>query len=89
MNRIGASRLQHIAHILQVPVAFFFEDVLADEPTQKPTRKTAPRADINEFMATKDGLALAKAFMKISNVNVRQQIAGLVNDLGQSREAAD
>ena len=24
-NRIGASRLQHISHILQVPVAFFFE----------------------------------------------------------------
>src|SRR6516162_11619641 len=25
MNRIGASRLQQISHILQVPVAFFFE----------------------------------------------------------------
>ena len=25
-NRIGASRLQHIATILKVPVAFFFED---------------------------------------------------------------
>jgi DNA-binding XRE family transcriptional regulator len=24
-NRIGASRLQHISHILQVPVPFFFE----------------------------------------------------------------
>ena len=24
-NRIGASRLQHIAQILQVPVSFFFE----------------------------------------------------------------
>jgi transcriptional regulator with XRE-family HTH domain len=24
-NRIGASRLQQISHILQVPVAFFFE----------------------------------------------------------------
>jgi transcriptional regulator with XRE-family HTH domain len=24
-NRIGASRLQHISHILQVPVSFFFE----------------------------------------------------------------
>lgn len=24
-NRIGASQLQHIAHILQVPVTFFFE----------------------------------------------------------------
>jgi transcriptional regulator with XRE-family HTH domain len=25
MNRIGASRLQQISHILQVPVPFFFE----------------------------------------------------------------
>src|ERR1700686_2055023 len=25
INRIGASRLQHISHILQVPVSFFFE----------------------------------------------------------------
>jgi transcriptional regulator with XRE-family HTH domain len=25
-NRIGASRLQHIAQILQVPATFFFED---------------------------------------------------------------
>jgi transcriptional regulator with XRE-family HTH domain len=24
-NRIGASRLHHMSHILQVPVAFFFE----------------------------------------------------------------
>jgi transcriptional regulator with XRE-family HTH domain len=26
INRIRASRLQHISQILQVPVAFFFED---------------------------------------------------------------
>jgi transcriptional regulator with XRE-family HTH domain len=25
-NRTGASRLQHISHILQIPVPFFFED---------------------------------------------------------------
>jgi transcriptional regulator with XRE-family HTH domain len=24
-NRIGASRLQHLSHILQIPVPFFFE----------------------------------------------------------------
>src|SRR5262245_5162595 len=24
-NRIGASRLQHISHVLQIPVPFFFE----------------------------------------------------------------
>jgi transcriptional regulator with XRE-family HTH domain len=34
MNRIGASRLQQISEILQVPVSFFFEDtaVIASAP---------------------------------------------------------
>src|SRR5438105_3475779 len=34
-NRIGASRLQEISHILQVPVSFFFEGApaTADHPT--------------------------------------------------------
>jgi transcriptional regulator with XRE-family HTH domain len=36
-NRIGASRLQQISQILQVPVSFFFEGA--------PTVGTAPRAD--------------------------------------------
>src|SRR5205085_12524775 len=30
-NRIGASRLQQISHILQVPVSFFFEGAPAPE----------------------------------------------------------
>ena len=36
-NRIGASRLQQISHILQVPVSFFFEGA--------PTVALGPRAD--------------------------------------------
>ena len=82
-NRISASRLQHIAHILRVPVEFFFEDALSGEPTQTFSKETSPTADINEFMATRDGLALAKAFMKISNMKLRRQIASLVTDLEQ------
>jgi transcriptional regulator with XRE-family HTH domain len=82
-NRVGASRLQHIAHILRVPVEFFFEDALSGEPTQTFSKETSPTADINEFMATRDGLALAKAFMKISNMKLRRQIASLVTDLEQ------
>ena len=36
-NRIGASRLQQISHILQVPVAFFFEGA----PNIAGSRRTA------------------------------------------------
>jgi transcriptional regulator with XRE-family HTH domain len=31
-NRVGASRLQNIAGILNVPVSFFFEDAPGDQP---------------------------------------------------------
>src|ERR1700732_4041898 len=64
-NRIGASRLQHISHILQVPVAFFFEGA----PTQHQQRgalQDAPSpAYVTDFLATSDGLALTRAFMRI------------------------
>src|ERR1700704_5141688 len=40
-NRIGASRLQQISHILQVPVAFFFEGVPAG-PDRPPGMGEAP-----------------------------------------------
>ncbi|RUY60953.1 XRE family transcriptional regulator, partial [Mesorhizobium sp. M7A.F.Ca.CA.001.13.1.1] len=35
-NRVGASRLQAIASILGVPVAFFFEDAPGQEPVAGP-----------------------------------------------------
>ena len=63
-NRIGASRLQQISHILQVPVAFFFEGA----PNLHGTGdfKDAPSpAYVSDFLATSEGLSLTKAFMRI------------------------
>src|ERR1700744_3319944 len=63
-NRIGASRLQQISQILQVPVAFFFDGA----PIAQTTARTdgmgeAPSpAYVSDFLATSDGLALTKAF---------------------------
>jgi hypothetical protein len=56
--------LHHIANILQVPVAFFFEDV----PGQAKVKNDAPSpAYVSDFLATTDGLALTKAFMQIKD----------------------
>src|SRR5438105_4691096 len=64
-NRISASRLQHLSHILQVPVSFFFEGV-PSFPGQPPGMKEAPAPTyVSDFLATSDGLALTKAFMQI------------------------
>jgi transcriptional regulator with XRE-family HTH domain len=81
-NRIGASRLQQISHILQVPVAFFFEggpnaqsgrgDGVGDAPSP---------AYVSDFLATSDGLALTKAFMRIEDSKLRRRIVDLVEQI--------
>jgi transcriptional regulator with XRE-family HTH domain len=82
-NRIGASRLQQISQILQVPVSFFFEGA----PNLSPTGRTegmseAPSpAYVSDFLATSDGLALTKAFMRISDSKLRRRIVDLVEQI--------
>jgi transcriptional regulator with XRE-family HTH domain len=79
-NRIGASRLQQIAHILQVPVEFFFEGA-PRMPGQQPgdgLRIEPSPAYVSDFLATSEGLALTKAFMRIKNPKQRRRIVDLV-----------
>jgi transcriptional regulator with XRE-family HTH domain len=77
-NRISASRLQHISQILRVPPPFFFVgapggmDGAAESPSY-----------VNEFLATSDGLALMKAFMRIENAKLRRLIVHLVEDCAE------
>jgi transcriptional regulator with XRE-family HTH domain len=81
-NRIGASRLQHISQILQVPVSFFFEDAPA-APGLWPSEATEPRSAsyVTDFLATSDGLSLAKAFMLIEDPKLRRAIVRLVEEI--------
>src|ERR1051325_8992839 len=74
-NRIGASRLQQISSILQVPVAFFFEGAPnAPGHPQDGFGEAPSPAYISDFLATSDGLALTKAFMGIKDAKLRRRI---------------
>src|SRR5262252_2459663 len=57
-NRIGASRLQQISQILQVPVSFFFEDAPNVDTRSHVTQHAPSPAYILDFLATSEGLAL-------------------------------
>jgi len=82
-NRIGASRLQQISHILQVPVAFFFEGAPAPHG-QTDGAMTAPSPTyVSDFLATSDGLALTKAFMRIKEPRLRRRIVDLVEEIAE------
>lgn len=80
-NRIGASRLQQMSTILQVPVSFFFEGgPSAGEPGSGLSEAPSP-AYVSDFLATSDGLALTKAFMRIRDAKLRRKIVDLVQQI--------
>ena len=84
-NRIGASRLQQIARILDVPVAFFFEGAPESPGVKSPNTVNAPSPDyVDNFIATADGLAIAKAFSRIGNDKVRRQIVVLAQEIAKA-----
>ncbi len=82
-NRIGASRLQAIANILQVPVSFFFEGAPHSPGGHASTGMSeAPSpAYVSDFLATSDGLSLTKSFMRIKSSKLRRRIVDLVEQI--------
>jgi transcriptional regulator with XRE-family HTH domain len=86
-NRIGASRLQQISHILQVPVAFFFEGAPNMSAVEGDGMREAPSpAYVSDFLATSEGLALTKAFMRIKEAKLRRRIVDLVEEIAGEKE---
>jgi transcriptional regulator with XRE-family HTH domain len=80
-NRIGASRLQQISLILQVPVSFFVEGAPAPPGNPAESGEAPSPAYVTDFLATTDGLTLVKAFMRIPNAKLRRRIVDLVEEM--------
>lgn len=86
-NRIGASRLQQIATTLGVQVSFFFEGApTPDGMTAGGFSDEGSPAYVSDFLATSEGLALSKAFMKVTDPKIRRRIVDLVEAMVADRE---
>ena len=84
INRIGASRLFDLAQVLGVSVQFFYEEAPAAESGQFAQQGFAEKPDegsIVEFLRSRDGLELNKAFVRISDAKARRAIVDLVRSL--------
>ena len=77
-NRMGSSRLQQAADVLGVAAAFFFEGAGGGH-YQADGNAPSP-AYIENFVASAEGLRLAKAFMRLRPA-VRRRIVDLVNEV--------
>jgi transcriptional regulator with XRE-family HTH domain len=80
-NRIGASRLQQISLILQVPVSFFFEGAPPPPGNPQGFGEAPSPGYVTDVLSTQDGLTLVKAFSRIENVKLRRRIVELVEEM--------
>ena len=79
-NRIGSSRLVQIANALEVPPTYFFEG----GPGQtKANSKNVSMDYVSNFINSRDGLALIKAFSKLPT-SLRRSIVELVEKISEN-----
>jgi transcriptional regulator with XRE-family HTH domain len=82
VNRIGASRLFQISKILDVPVQFFFEEAPhSDGASARGMAEPESEAFILEFLNSREGLELNRAFVKIADSKIRKSVVDLVRAL--------
>jgi transcriptional regulator with XRE-family HTH domain len=85
-NRIGASRLQQLARVLDVPPAYFFEDAPSGEPRAPGFAEDEVQTQFVDFLSTSEGLQLNRAFAAIRDAKVRKKILDLVVSLAAAAE---
>lgn len=87
MNRVGASRLQAIANILNVPVTFFFDDMPGQSDKPRGFEEENETTYVVGFLNSSEGIQLARAFAKIGDAKIRRKVLDLVRTLGQEDDA--
>ncbi|ABM45051.1 helix-turn-helix domain-containing protein [Bartonella bacilliformis] len=79
-NRVGASRLQAIAEIMDVPVSYFFDKGINNQPEE-----SFAESDSNfmDFCSSNEGIQLMRAFTNILDAKVRRKIIDLAKALSE------
>ncbi|MEM8626599.1 MAG: helix-turn-helix transcriptional regulator [Pseudomonadota bacterium] len=90
VNRIGASRLWQLATILKVSVEYFYDGMPGyQQPAHTPAGFGERHAEdfIQDFLSTREGLELNRAFVQIKSRKVRRHLVELIKSLNADEEA--
>ena len=88
INRIGASRLFDLSQVLSVPVQFFYEE-LATGAAGSGFGERPAESYAAEFLGSREGLELNKAFARITDPRVRRSIVDLVRAFAGEQQASE
>lgn len=89
-NRVGSSRLFDFSRVLGVPISFFYEGISNETASQSPAHLMGVRPedmpevdDARDPMARRETLEFVRAYYRISEEPVRQQVAKLIKSLSK------
>lgn len=85
-NRVGASRLQAIAQILNAPVSFFFEGAPGQDGAVTGMAEDNSTSYVVDFLNSAEGVQLNRAFVKIHDPKVRRKVIDLVKALASESQ---
>ncbi len=85
-NRIGASRLQQLARVLDVPPSFFFEGAPSSTTPALGFNEDPGNAYVVDFLSTAEGLQLNRAFSSIKDAKMRRSVLELVERIASSSQ---
>jgi transcriptional regulator with XRE-family HTH domain len=89
-NRIGASRMYDLAHVLDVPVSFFFEDMPDDVKQRDAAPPGSPAAEEavveRNPLNRRETLELVRAYYRIGSARVRKRVFELVKAVARVEE---
>jgi transcriptional regulator with XRE-family HTH domain len=87
-NRVSSSRLFDLGRVLDVPVAYFFQEMSADLEKKSPSNLMGVKAVAEEFeadpLAKRETLELVRAYYKIPDPATRRRLADLVKTIAKS-----
>ena len=92
-NRVGSSRLFDLARVLDVPIAFFFEDMEANVAAKSPSRlmgvsdSRVPSYESGpDTLMRRETLELVRAYYRIEEPSVRKRVFELTKTLAKPLE---
>jgi len=92
-NRISASRLFVLSRVLDVPIAYFFDDmptaVAATSPVVGGGKAKKPPSYELDPMAKRETLQLVRAYYKITDPEIRKRLFEMTKTLGARSSRSD
>jgi transcriptional regulator with XRE-family HTH domain len=93
VNRIGASRLFDMAQVLSVPIQYFYDGIAGEAAPNAAMPGFADKPSesfVVDFLQTREGMELNKAFARIQDPKVRRSIIDMVRAMaGEDGAAGD